>query len=135
MIPPPFPHKHYLRFVRHKAGGYGVADREAIEALAAAMVAAFRRKRAENELRASEERFRSFLENLTDTAYITDTEGNVIYVNRRSEELTGLPRTEIVGRPFLPLFAEESRPEFMNAYQRTLAGETTEPTRVNTMLD
>ncbi len=74
----------------------------------------------------SEERFRLFLNNLNDVAYETDTRGNVTYVNRAAERLTGLPVEEIVNRPFLPLFDNEGQKVVMGIYERSLAGESLE---------
>ena len=45
----------------------------------------------EEALRTSEERFRSFLDNLGDIAYETDASGNVTYANKVSEKITGVP--------------------------------------------
>jgi PAS domain S-box-containing protein len=66
------------------------------------------------------------LENLGDIAYETDSSGNVTYGNKMSEIMTGVPLKDIVGKPFLPHFEKESQEIAIDAYQRTLNGESPE---------
>jgi len=80
------------------------------------------RKQNEIALRKSEEKYRMFLENLNDAAYLADKYGNITYANRMAEKLTGLPIQEIIGKPFLPLFTEESQKKATDVYLKTLAG-------------
>ncbi len=84
------------------------------------------RKWTETKLRESEERFRTFLENLSDIAYETDEKGNITYINKITEIITGIPMENIIGKPFLPLLTEESQKTALDVYQRTLNGETIE---------
>jgi PAS domain S-box-containing protein len=55
------------------------------------------RKRAQEELRRSEEKYRSLLENANDIIYSHDLEGNYLTINRACEEVTGYTRKEILG--------------------------------------
>ena len=55
------------------------------------------RKRAQEELQRSEEKYRSLLENANDIIYSHDLEGNYLTINRACEEVTGYTRKEILG--------------------------------------
>jgi PAS domain S-box-containing protein len=74
----------------------------------------------------SEDRFKTFIDNLDDIAYETDTSGNITYANKITEAITGVALKDIINRPFLPLFTNESRKIATNVYQKTLNGESLE---------
>ncbi|MBA3766262.1 MAG: PAS domain S-box protein [Acidobacteria bacterium] len=55
------------------------------------------RRLIEEELRRSEENYRSLLENAHDIIYTHDLQGNYLTINRAGEEVTGYTRQEILG--------------------------------------
>ena len=61
------------------------------------------RKRAEEELRNSEERFKFIFEYAPDAYYLSDLKGNFIDGNKAAEKLTGYKREELIGKHFLKL--------------------------------
>jgi PAS domain S-box-containing protein len=56
------------------------------------------RKKIEANLRSSEERLQAIVENAPDAIFIYDNEGNMIYGNRKAEELTGYSKIEFMGK-------------------------------------
>ncbi|MGR3292559.1 MAG: PAS domain-containing sensor histidine kinase [Candidatus Scalindua sp.] len=63
-------------------------------------------------------------DNISDLAYICDTEGNILFVNRAFEKLSGYKPEEFIGKSFAPLFDEENLKMAMDLYTRTLKGES-----------
>jgi PAS domain S-box-containing protein len=55
------------------------------------------RKRAEDELRESEERFRTFVDHATDSFFLFDEQQAVLDVNRQACESLGYSREEMIG--------------------------------------
>ncbi|MBL0712627.1 MAG: PAS domain S-box protein [Desulfosarcina sp.] len=56
------------------------------------------RKRAEVALKNSEKRFRTLVETMTEGLAMTDAQGQIIYINRKLEEMSGYRADELVGR-------------------------------------
>ncbi|HUN06757.1 MAG TPA: PAS domain S-box protein [Aggregatilineales bacterium] len=67
------------------------------------------RKQAEDALRASEEKFRLFIESAPIATIITDQNGQIVLVNKATEKLFGYGRNELIGNPIELLVPEESR--------------------------
>ncbi len=61
------------------------------------------RKRAEDTLRASEERLKIVFDRAPDAYFITDLRGNFLDVNRATENLNGYDRSELIGKSYLDL--------------------------------
>lgn len=58
------------------------------------------RKRCEDQLRLSEERYRELFENAKDAIYVHDLNGRYTSFNRAAEQLSGFSREEILGKHF-----------------------------------
>ncbi|MGA2531693.1 MAG: PAS domain S-box protein [Candidatus Aminicenantales bacterium] len=58
-------------------------------------------KKAEEELRASEEKFKILFEYAPDSYYLTDVKGNLIYANKAAEKMLGYNREELIGKSLL----------------------------------
>ncbi len=66
-------------------------------------------RKAERDLRASEERYRELFESARDAVYVHDLTGVYISVNRAAEILSGYSRDQIIGRHFSKFLAAEQR--------------------------
>jgi PAS domain S-box-containing protein len=66
------------------------------------------RKRTEEALQNSEEKFRQFFKNTPDYCYIISTEGNILHINEAALKTLGYKREELVGQPLARIYAPES---------------------------
>lgn len=78
----------------NKEAGYNLADQQAVEALAMALVEALMRKRAEQALRESEERYRQLFDGVPVGLYRTTPEGQILDANRALVQMLGYPSRE-----------------------------------------
>ncbi len=88
-----------------------------------------KRRRAEEELRASEERFRTLFEFAPDAYYLNDLKGTLLDGNRAAEALIGHSRNELVGKSFLKLCLLRARdaPRAAKILARNALGHPTGP--------
>ena len=84
------------------------------QALQAAIVDITERKRAEEALRQSEEKFRTLFEDSRDAVYITTTAGDFVDVNESFLALFGLTRDELAQKQASDLYA---RPDDRGSFQ------------------
>jgi PAS domain S-box-containing protein len=61
------------------------------------------RKRREDAIRESEEKYRALMRDAGDAIFLTDTEGNLLGVNKKAEELTGYTDEELLRMHFSEL--------------------------------
>jgi two-component system, cell cycle sensor histidine kinase and response regulator CckA len=80
-----------------------------------------REKRAEQELRASEERYRSLVDNLDDVIFSMDLRGRIIFANRAHGRF-GFRPGEFVGRTLDELAFPEDRARIRHIVEDQLAG-------------
>ena len=82
------------------------------------------RKRAEDELRASEERFRSFVDHATDGFFLFDEHQAILDVNRQACESLGYSRDEMIGMHPGDFDAGLDEASIARIGERVKAGET-----------
>jgi PAS domain S-box-containing protein len=81
-------------------------------------------RRAEQDLRASEARFRTFVDNATDAFFLFDDHATVLDVNRQACESLGCSREELIGKHPRDFDADFDEASMKRLSQRMLAGET-----------
>jgi PAS domain S-box-containing protein len=81
------------------------------------------RKKAENALRESEEKYRSLVERAYDAILIADFEGNLLEANKKAEELFGYTREELVGMNILQLDPEDEHERALRIFAKFAEGE------------
>jgi two-component system CheB/CheR fusion protein len=79
------------------------------------------RRRVEETLRESEERFAQFMQHLPGLAWIKDLAGRYVYVNDVAMQAFRSPRTEIYGKVDEELFPPETAAQFRENDRRALA--------------
>ncbi|GEM_PF-3819393 len=89
---------------KHKDPAAGADMAEALRKLEEEIAG---RRRTEELLRLSEERYRELVENASDVIYETDAQGYVRYVNPGTEKLVGYTSEEMVGRHYLEFLPPE----------------------------
>jgi PAS domain S-box-containing protein len=79
------------------------------------------RKHAEQAIRESEERYRSFVEQAVDVITIVQ-DGKIVFVNQVGVALLGYELEELIGKDFIQFLAPEVRAETVERYRRRIAG-------------
>jgi PAS domain S-box-containing protein/putative nucleotidyltransferase with HDIG domain len=87
------------------------------------------RKRAEEELKNSEEMFKIIFEDAPDAIYLNDLKGRFVDGNKMAEKLTGYPREELIGQTFLKLglLSLDQIPKAASLLARNAMGKPTGP--------
>ena len=81
------------------------------------------RKRAEDELRASEERFRTFVDHATDAFFLLDDDWTILDVNRQACHGLGYSREELIGKHKSDFDVGLDGTSIQRLKQRIVAGE------------
>jgi PAS domain S-box-containing protein len=81
------------------------------------------RNKIENDLRESEMRYRTIVENSNDLIWMLDTKGSFTYFNKRCEELAGGHKlTDEIGKSFMNLILPDDLPKVRKVFLETISG-------------
>jgi PAS domain S-box-containing protein/putative nucleotidyltransferase with HDIG domain len=81
------------------------------------------RKRAEELLRASEEKYRTLVENINDVFYTLDKQGNITYVSPVVERLSKYKASDLIGKPFTSIVYPDDLPDLLQSFNRLTSGQ------------
>jgi PAS domain S-box-containing protein len=81
------------------------------------------RRRIEEALKESEERYRTIIDYSNDMIWTLDTQGRFLFFNTRSEEITGFKLEDWQGKSFAPLIEKDDLPKVIEVFHKTLGGE------------
>ena len=80
------------------------------------------RKKAEDALRESEDRYRSLVDNIPGIIFTIDLAGKITFVSRRTKEILGYEGAEMINKSVLDFIPEEERQRAMEAIQKGMTG-------------
>ena len=76
------------------------------------------RKLAQDDLKASEERYRTIIENIGDGYYEVDLKGTIQFINDACASISGVPRHKLTGMSFKDFAFEEDLVDLYNIFYR-----------------
>lgn len=85
-----------------------------------------KRKQVEKELRKSEKRYRSFIDNAPIAMYTINTKGELTYGNRKLLEMTGYKQEDWLNKPFTPIVHPEDLSIALEKIQKRISGQGTQ---------
>lgn len=109
-----------VRWVRDSAVATRAGEAIRIDGVVSDITA---RKRAEEELRESENRYRTYLNSATDAFFVYDWQGRLVDVNREACVTLGYAREELIGKEVLDIVVRDESVE-TDIRPRLEAGET-----------
>lgn len=84
------------------------------------------RKKVEDQLRESEERYRTIVEYSNDLIWTSDIDGNFTFCNKRAEKLVGYTLEELKGKKFTSFIIEEDQSKVIDIFHNVIIGQPRE---------
>ncbi|MFA5065036.1 MAG: histidine kinase N-terminal 7TM domain-containing protein [Dehalococcoidia bacterium] len=81
------------------------------------------KKRSEEALKQSEEKYRTLVENINDVIYTLDKEGNITYISPAVERLSKYKVNELLGKSFTTIIFPDDLPGLIRSYNRLISGQ------------
>jgi PAS domain S-box-containing protein len=101
---------------------FGRRELEILSFVSSQVAMAIERKRSEEALQESEEKYRTLVENASQAIVIVQ-DGKLKFVNRMASEITGYPEPELLSMPFLEFVHPDDRAMVSERHVRRLKGE------------
>jgi PAS domain S-box-containing protein len=102
----------------------GTPDQEVLEFVSTQVAMAIERKRAEEALQRSEEKYRVLVENLNEVIFTVDRQGLFTYISPAIERYTGFHTDQVIGQPFSRFVHPDDLPGLVTSFERSLAGQS-----------
>ncbi len=109
-----------LNIASHSLEKVPFTSRNALEAIAAQIGGAILRLQAEAELRESEEKYRTMLENIEDGYYEVDLKGNFPFFNKSMCKIIGYTAEEMVGMNYQDYLGKKNAKKIFRAFNNVL---------------
>jgi len=84
------------------------------------------RRRAEQALQSSQEKYRNLVENINDVIFSLDTQGRFTYISPVVEQVASFKVNEMMGKKFADFVYMEDLPEFLKSMRQILSGNVTD---------
>jgi PAS domain S-box-containing protein len=79
------------------------------------------RKKSEEALKESEEKFRSIMENSADAIFITDQQGKYVYTNKAVTAMLGFTSKEMKSKTIIDLSPPDKKDDYFNTYKNIIS--------------
>ncbi len=112
----------------------GLTEYKGRPAIAGTLVDITEQKRAQDALKASEERYRTLVETARDVIFRLSLKGEIVSLNLAFEALTGWSRSRWIGKHFSELVHPEDFPTAEDVFRRVLERESLPPFDVRLLL-
>ena len=113
----------YLVVAANKEQDYNATDIRQLTLLMDSVLKITERKKAEEALRESEEKYRALVENLNEAIFSTDLEGKLTYISPTIERFTHFQAAELIGRNFDQFVHPDDLPGLQERFRGVLQGE------------
>lgn len=128
MVPVASASRHYgvLAAQSSRAHAFDDGDLAFAQSIANMLADGMGREEARVQLTESEDRYRRIFDGVSEAIFSIDTTGKFTALSRAFETITGLPRSEWLGRSFAELIAPDDRPRSHEVFRGLLRNENTE---------
>lgn len=107
------------------ARSYTEFEQQMLRELSALFLSALKKKQIEEELRQSEEKYRTLIENLSEIVYIVDNDWHVVYMSPNIRKITDFTMEELAEINILDYVHPEDKQELIRGLQTSLSGQNT----------